>query len=79
MTRLFLDPEEVEEGISAESESNSFEWYNLFRCNIPEVHIGPEQFDEPNLLGFLRSFPDDFFEGYLGEYFLYESGPHFST
>ena len=73
MARLFFNPEEVKEGIAAKTQSDGLERNNLLRCDVSEIDVGTQKFDEPYLLCFLRSFPDNFFKRYFGKDLLHET------
>jgi hypothetical protein len=53
-------------GVSTKAQSNGFQWNYFSRADVAQVDIGSEKLDKPNLLGFLRGFPDDFFFRNLG-------------
>ena len=68
----------MKKGIATKSQSDCFQRNHFFGCNITKVYVSSKQLNKPNLLGFLGSFPNDFFEGYFSKNFLDQSRPDFS-
>jgi hypothetical protein len=51
--------------IAAYAQAQGFQRDYLGRSDIAQTYVGPDQFDKPNLLCFLRRFSYDGFFGYL--------------
>ncbi len=73
MTGAFFDSEEMEKRVTAKSQPDGFQRNNFIRGDVAEVYICAEQFDEPDLLGFLRSLPNDLLKWTFCQDLLYQA------
>ena len=59
--------EKMPESVATEAKSDGFEGDDFIGGDIAQIDIGSKKFYKPDLLGFLRGFPDDVFVGNLSQ------------